>query len=181
MATYEFILTEFFTLLHPKAFPSFDAFEADPGLEDRAKCRQVLNDMRAKLKAAAKRVFDLELDGTAESLSAIDRLITPRRAELWMKESDPDELGNFFKVTISEFGVYFGDMLVRDLAGGWRYARMPNWTLSSVVIEDIQFHVFDSVIKKCSDDFGHETLAEKYRQFSSIVIAKRTGSGSTPN
>jgi hypothetical protein len=181
MATYEFILEEFFTLLFPKTHGSFEAFEAEPGVEDRAATRKVIDDMRRELPAAMSRIFDLELDGTIDSLSAIDRLITPRRAETWMKESDADDLGNFFKVTVSEFAVYFGDMLARDLGGSWRYARMPNWPSSVVVASEVEFHVFDSVIKRCSDDFGHETLRSKYDTFARIVSSKRSASSTAAN
>ena len=90
---------------------------------------------------------------------------------------DPENPDNEFKLTVSELAVYFGNILLKELGGSWRYARMPNFFESLVQIDDLEIFVFQALIKKCSRDFGHEKLFEKYSAFQEIVEKRRAGYG----
>ena len=62
---------------------------------------------------------------------------------------------------------------MREYSGHWRYARFPNFYQSTVIVGDVEFHIFDTVMKRCSTDFGHETLATKWQLFQAAIAATR--------
>lgn len=94
-------------------------------------------------------------------------------AEDWMRHSDSRDLNNEFVRNVSEFAVHFGDTAVFELGGSWRYARAPNYFESSIIAESTELYVFDILMKKCSDDFCHESLTTKYEAFAQMVSASR--------
>src|SRR3954464_10446833 len=109
MATYESIATNWFYLRHLKSFGSFEAFEAEPAIEDRLGSRRVMARMLEEAPVTARSLFslsDFALD--FESLKSLDVHITAGEAEWWMKKSDPDDPNNYFKLTLSEFAVHLG-------------------------------------------------------------------------
>ncbi len=50
-----------------------------------------------------------------------------------------------------------------------RFSRFPNYFTSGVVVGQLEFSIFDAVIKKCSSDFGHQSLHEKFVAFANVV------------
>src|SRR5437867_13342645 len=61
---------------------------------------------------------------------------------------------------------------MNTLGGRWRFSRFPNFFTSGIVAGKPEFSIFDSVIKKCSSDFGHESLREKFTALSGWELAK---------
>jgi hypothetical protein len=50
---------------------------------------------------------------------------------------------------------------------------MPNYFNSVIVAEGCEFLVFDALMKKCSHDFGYESLEDKFMTFASMVQRRR--------
>jgi hypothetical protein len=181
MATYATISENWFYRRYPKTLGSFEAFEAEPGIDDRLKSRQVMARMLEEVPLTVSRLYGLDgLPIDLDSLRVLDERITPGEAEWWMKDSDPDDPNNYFKLTVSEFAVFLGTICIGALGASWRYARMPNYFESTIVVEDIEFHVFDTIMKKCSHDFGHEQLSDKFHALATTVAGKRAADSGKP-
>jgi hypothetical protein len=173
MATYDQILEKWFYLLLPEGV-SMEQHESEPGIEDRMASRDIIRRMASEAPTTAKELCGIsELPVSEKSLKILDRFITPENAEDWMESSDPDDPNNHFKLTVCEFSAHFGDVIVRTLNGAWRYARAPNYFLSKVVTEGADFYVFNVIMKKCSDDYRHESLTEKFKQYSEMITKYR--------
>lgn len=177
MATYERIYKDWFFHRIPRGL-TFQEFEASSGEEDREATGAVLQKMRIEIPRTFRRLFDIrKLPPGVDGIKAIDVLLTPKIAEGWMATSDPDDPNNEFKLTLSEFAVVLGDVVASELAGEWHFSRMPNYFESTIRVEGFEMSVFQTVMKKCSDDFGHETLDSKYETFSKLVEARRGREG----
>jgi hypothetical protein len=174
MATCASISETWFYLRFPRAYRSYEAFEAEDGIDDRMVSRRVIARMLQEVPLTAKRLFASELPLDLGSLKILDERVTPAEAERWMKESDPDDPNNFFKLTLSEFAVHLGTLCVAALGAAWRYARMPNYFESLVIVEGLEFQVFQAIMKKCSHDFGDERLEEKFYTFIRMVELRRS-------
>lgn len=173
MATYDAISRGWFFLQHPKGI-SFEAFERESGLADRERTRRLLDQMRTEAPKTAHRVAGVEaLTETIEGLRHLDAALSPRLAEGWMRDSDPEDPNNDFKLTLSELAVFFGSVVLKELGGKWRYARMPNYFQSVVVVSDIEMLVFDSVMKRLSDDYSDERLSQKLDLFRTAISQRR--------
>jgi hypothetical protein len=177
MARYEEIYKGWFFHRIPKRL-TFQEYESAPGEEDREATRLALEKMRKEVSLTLRRLFEIQsvprgLDG----VKLLDVLVTPAVAERLMAESDPDDPNNEFKLTVSECSVLLGDVVAGELGGEWRLSRMPNYFESAIRVEGFEMLVFQALMKKCSDDYGHETLHTKCNTFSSLVQARR---GSEP-
>jgi hypothetical protein len=165
MVKYAEISDKWFRLRLPKGI-SFEEYESEPCIEDRARVRDLLRRMAEEAPLTAQRLFGIKVFPTKfESLRKLDEFLSPEVASEWIRHSDPADPNNEFKLTISEFSVHFGDTVINALGGSWRYARDPNFFQSVVVTEEVTFFVFDSLMKKCSDDFGDERLTKKFKAY----------------
>jgi len=174
MSTYAEILRDWFFLLYPKTYRSYDEFEAESAIEDRLATHRLLTRMREEAPLTAQRLLgQADLALTSDSLAVLDRLVSPIAAAEWMRRSDPDDPDNEFKLTVSELAVHFGTVLIGSIGGAWRFARMPNYFQSFVTAEDYDFLVFDVLIKKCSSDFGAESIVSKLLTFISMAKSRR--------
>lgn len=176
MASYDEISREWFFLRHPRAV-TYQEFEADEGRADREKTRRILETMRREVPKTALR--ELGIDALSEdmgSLRAVDARLSADVAKVWLRRSDPEDPNNDFKLTLSEFAVFFGQVLIKELGGTWRCARMPNFFQSVVESSALEFLVFDSLMKRVSDDFGSESLVWKLEAFRN-ELRSRTGPG----
>lgn len=172
MARYEQISRDWFTLLHPSDL-SYEEFESGVGVEDRQRTCRLFEKMRDEVSNTARRLLGIgPMDGRVESLDLLDEALTARVAESWMNDSDPQDPNNEFKLTVSEFAVYFGDVVVAALGADWHYARAPNFFQSTVRAAGTELLVFDTVMKKVSDDFGQESLRSKFEAFR-VLITER--------
>lgn len=181
MATYEEIVDAWFFLRIPKGV-SYEAFEGEPGEADRKKTRDVFEKMRRAIPDTTRRFFSVErLPYTEQGLVLLDERLTPKVAQEWMDHSDPNDPNNFFKLTMSELAVYLGDTYIRTIGGEWKYSRMPNFFQSYVEVLDFEVFVFDMVMKKCSSDVGHESLAGKWNAIREIVERRAEDRGLRPN
>ncbi|HXH95192.1 MAG TPA: hypothetical protein VNN25_26695 [Thermoanaerobaculia bacterium] len=180
MVKYNVISDEWFYLLLPKGQP-FDQFEAADGTQDREKTKTVLSQMAGELPRSFSEILHLShFEYSVTLLGRVDEALTPdvieswmekSDIESWMEKSDPDDPNNFFKLTLSELAVYLGSLLIRHHGGEWHYSRFPNFFQSSVVINDIAFHVFDTLMKRCSEDHGHEKLLSKWSIFNDVLAS----------
>ena len=167
---YEETLNTYFAPLFLRSYGSIEAFEADDALEDRQRTASLLAKMLAEAPKTAARVFEIDdFPLTVDAFHVLDAHLTPAVAGIWMKTSDPEDPNNFFQLNISEFSTHLGTVIMNSLGGRWRFSRWPNYFMSSVVVGSLEFSIFDSVIKKCSSDFGHESLYEKYVIFANLV------------
>jgi hypothetical protein len=116
-------------------------------------------------------VLEIPFQYSPALLHRIDNALNRTAVAFWMSRSDPEDPNNDFKLLLSELAVYLGALLVRENAGEWRYARFPNFSQSTVLVGDVEFHVFDTVMKRCSTDFGHETLVSKWQLFQAAIRA----------
>src|SRR4051812_14368186 len=127
MATYESILHSWFFLLHPDG-TTFDQFEGEPATEDRERTRLLFTKMLDEVPASARRVLGLShLPFDRSGLALLDEKLTPAAVQPLLDLSNPDDPNNHFKLTLSEFAVYFGELLIGALGAEWHYARMPNF------------------------------------------------------
>jgi hypothetical protein len=170
MLTYEQISDDWFYLLMP-AGETFDEFEASAAREDRSRTTVLLNSMRDELPRTFRNIFGIEtFEFSLDILRRIDEALTVGEITSWISESNPDDANNFFKLTLSEIAVYYGELLIRTYEGGsWRPARFPNFFQSSVSLDGVLIYVFDTVMKRCSRDYHHETLLSKWETFHSVL------------
>ncbi len=173
MAAYDRIYKDWFFHRIPRGL-TFKDYEAAPAEEDREATAAVLQKMRTEVPRTLWRFFEMRsLPSGLDGIKTLDVLLTPSVAEGWMARSDPEDPNNEFKLTLSEFAVLLGDVIASDLRGEWHLSRMPNYFESTIRVEGFEMSVFQTVMKKCSEDFGHETLASKYETFSKMVAARR--------
>jgi hypothetical protein len=170
--TYAQISDDWFYLLLPKGH-TLESFEAAEGAEDREKTKRVLGQMEEELPRTFENLLELQFAYSPALLTRIDNALNQRAVEFWIRRSDPEDPNNFFKLTLSELAVYLGTLLVRENSGQWRYARFPNFFQSTVVVGSVEFHVFDTVMKRCSTDRSHETLATKWQLFQAAIDASQ--------
>jgi len=177
LPTYSEISDEWFYLLLPRG-QTFESFEAEKGAQDRLKTKTLFDQMEKELPSTFENVLQIgRFEYAVETLKKIDTALTADRIGSWIEQSDPDDPNNFFKLTLSELSVYFGNLLRREARGEWHHARFPNFSQSSLIVNDVAFHVFDSVFKRCSSDRGHETLSSKWTTFQSVIA----GTGNQSN
>jgi hypothetical protein len=168
--TYAEISDDWFFLLHPKGH-SFESFEAEEGTEDREKTRVLLGKMEAELPRTFSELLDVPFEYAPALLHRIDNALNRTAVAYWISRSDPEDPNNEFKLTVCELAVYLGALLVREHGGEWRYARFPNYFQSGVVVNNVEFHVFDTVMKRCSTDRSHETLVQKWQLYEAAIRA----------
>lgn len=179
MPTYDEISNDWFYLLLPTG-QTFEELEAGEDFDDREKTKAILRQMERELPRTFKDVLRIEhFEYSTKVLKRIDEALTPEMIASWIRDSDPDDSNNDFKLTLSELAVYFGSLLAREHRGEWHYARFPNFFESSVVIGDVAFHVFDSLMKRCSDDRCAETLVSKWETFQRVIASSRMASVGT--
>lgn len=167
---YEDILNTWFYVLYPRKSGSVEAFEAEDGIEDRLKTADIFVKMLAEAPKTVAQVFEVDdFPLTLDAFSILDAHLTPQVANGWMQRSDPDHANNFFKLNVCELAVHLGTAAMNALEGRWRFSRFPNYFTSGVVVGQLEFSIFDSVIKKCSSDFGHESLHDKLAAFANLV------------
>jgi len=177
ISKYEEILNTYFVPLFLKRYGSIEAFEADEAFEDRQRTATLLAKMLAEAPRTAGHVFEIDdFPLTIEAFEILDAHLTPAIARIWMETSDPEDPNNFFKLNVSEFATHLGTVLMNSLGGRWRFSRSPNYFMSGVVVGSLEFAIFDSVIKKSSSDFGHESLYQKYVTFANLVHTAEHGS-----
>ena len=175
MPTYSEISDEWFYLLLPRG-RTLESFEAEEGLEDRKKTRTVFEQMERELPVTLREELRIRrFDYSVDTLEEIDEALTTDRIASWIRMSDPDDPNNTFKLTLSELSVYFGNLLKRENNGEWRHARFPNFFQSSVIVKDVAFHVFDTLMKRCSSDRPHETLTSKWQTFQALIAGSDDG------
>jgi hypothetical protein len=172
MLTYEEILKHWFYLLIPHDM-SFEEFEAEPAPEQRAISSDVISKMSRTVQDKTQALFGCELPLSTQCLPIMDKHITPEAAEWWMKDSDPDDPRNFFLITVSEFAVHLGNVLISVAGGNWLYARMPNFFRSTIRIGNLEVSVFDAMMKKCSRDYGDEKLTDKFAAYLNAIQAHK--------
>lgn len=171
--TYQEISNRWFPLRLSKGV-TLEQFEADPGVEDREKTGQLLHKMALQAPRTASELFGVQqFPLTLQSLSILDRGISPEIAAEWLRHSSALNPNNEFVRTVSEFAVHLGDTVLAELGGAWRYARAPNYFESIVIVDGCELYVFDILMKKCSEDFGNERILEKYNAFIKIVAESR--------
>ena len=92
-----------------------------------------------------------------------------KTAELFVKilAEAPTTARRMFE--IDDFPLTVERWLMNTLGGRWRFSRFSNFFTSGIVAGKLEFSIFDSVIKKCSSDFGHESLREKFTAFANLV------------
>lgn len=177
MARYERIYKDWFFHRLPRGV-SFADYEAGPGKKDRVLTGELVERMRRELPKTMSRVFDIKrVPRGAEALQLLDVLWTPEIADALMQRSDTDDENNEFKLTLSELAVFTGDVVLEELGGAWHYARMPNFFESVIRVSGFEMLVFQTVMKKGSDDFGHETLTSKCDAFRKMVASRRGTDG----
>jgi hypothetical protein len=175
MPTYSEISDQWFYLLLPKGL-TLESFEADDGAADRLKTRTLFEQMERELPLTFENVLRIgRFEYSVGTLRRIDDALTADRIASWIKQSDPDDPNNFFKLTLSELSVYFGNLLQRESRGEWHHARFPNFSQSTVVVNDVAFHVFDSLMKRCSSDRYQETLTSKWKTFQAVIAGANAG------
>jgi hypothetical protein len=177
MLRYEELLDTWFFVRVPKGI-SFDEFERQDAIEDREKSRNVLTRMEVELPRTCQNIFNVaRFEWSLDVLARIDLALDPPEIANWINASDPNDPNNFFKLTVSEIAVYFGELLRRKrLDCEWGYARFPNYFQSAIVIRDVAIHVFDTVIKRCSRDYQQETLLTKWETFQRITESASSSS-----
>jgi len=173
--TYETISDDWFYLLLPKGH-TLESFEAEAGAEDREKTRKLLTQMEEELPRTFKSL-GLDFAYSPALLSRIDDALDQRTITSWIRRSDPEDVNNDFRLTLSELSVYLGNLLVREHGGEWRPARFPNYFQSSVAVGSLEFHVFDTLMKRCSTDRSQETLTTKWQLFQAAIDASRIDPG----
>jgi hypothetical protein len=162
MATYEQLNVAYFYVRYPRRFASVADFEAEPGEEDRAITERLFGKMAIEAPTTARIEFGIDyFPDTSECFAILDEFLTPEIADRWIAESDPEDENNHLKLNVCELAVHVGNVIVREFHGEWRYARYPNFFNSTVLLAHIEVHVFDMLLKKCSDDYRHENIAEK--------------------
>jgi len=167
MATYEEISATWFPLRFKKECGSFEAFERESAQDDRQASKVLIERMSFEAPRTARAVFGLDDFGEGlESIEILDAHLSPAFADSWMRNSDPCDPNNHFKLTLSEFSAHYGEVMVRILGGGWNFARMPNYFESKVVVGDYLFNVFDALMKRCSDDYSETELCVKLVAFA---------------
>src|SRR5258708_6549791 len=98
MATYSEISRKWFYLRHPKGM-TYEAFEAEPGEEDRKRTHEILERMRQEVPLSARKLFGIKtLTEREDSLDVLDAVLNAARAEEWMQGADPDDPNNNFKL-----------------------------------------------------------------------------------
>ena len=172
MPTYSEIASGWFFLLLPRG-DTFESFEAAEGAEDREATKRVLGQMEEELPRTFTNLLEIPFAYSPSLLHRIDNALNQTAVAFWVRRSDPEDPNNFFKLTLSELAVYLGTLLVREYSGEWRYARFPNFSQSTVVVGSVEFHAFDTVMKRCSTDRSHETLATKWQLFQAAILAAR--------
>jgi len=169
--TYKEISDNWFYLLYPKQ-KTYEQFESEPGIEDREKTANLLRLMDLELPETFRRALSIrDFAYSARILPRVDAALTAETIASWIDVSDPEDVNNVFRLTISELAVFFGNLLLREHNGDWRHARFPNYFQSSVRIGDVAYFVFDTVMKRCSEDYGNETLTSKWATFQGIIAA----------
>jgi hypothetical protein len=169
MATYDEISRIWFFLQHPKGL-TYEAFERESGLADRERTKRLLDQMRSEAPKTVQRIAGIVACPEAmDGLRTLDGALSPGLAEDWMRGSDPEDPNNDFKLTLSEMAVFFGNVVIKELGGEWRYARMPNYFQSVVSVSGIEILVFDSLMKRLSDDYSGEMLLQKLDLFRAAV------------
>lgn len=144
-------------------------YETVAAEEERLESERLITSMRREVGITAKEQFLIDdLPEVRQSLELLDDVINPTAAREWMEESDPEDS---FKLTVSEFAVHLGQVVIRELSGKWRFARMPNYFESTVVVGRWKYLPFDAIMKRCSDDYGDESLAEKVDAFRVTLLA----------
>ena len=170
MPAYSEIVDDWFYLLLP-AGRTAESFEEEPAPEDRAKTEDILQKMTDELPRLFAEVLRIPLEYSPRTLARIDRVLHQRAIARWVAESDPEDPNNDFKLTLCELAVFLGNLLVIEHGGSWHFARFPNYFNSTVIVGEVEFHVFDTVMKRCSADHGHETLASKWQIFEALIQA----------
>lgn len=171
MLSYEQILRYWFPILLPYG-QTLDEFELHASAKDRSETARIIVMAEDELDPTVRQVFGLnKFPRDPTCLSLMDERITPAAAEWWMKDSDPDNPGNFFKVMLTVFAVHFGNTLIAAAGGKWFYARWPNFFRSTVRVGNLEILVFDALMKKCSQDFGHEKLTDKFAVYLNTIQA----------
>lgn len=169
MATYQEISNRWFFRLHPRG-TTFEEYESEPAPRDREKTRALLLRMQQEIPRTVQRLFGIRaLPISREGVAILDHLITPGFSQDLIDRSDPEDPNNELRLTLSEFAVHFGAIVIAQNGGTWRYARMPNYFESIVLVEGLEFLVFDILMKKASEDFAAECLADKYDRFAQII------------
>ena len=169
MAKYANICSDWFYLLHSKGL-TYEEYESQQANEDRARTEALLSEMFREVPATAGRVLGLQsLSVDRAGLVLLDRALTAAAVGPLLARSDPEDRNNDFVLTISEFAVFVGEVTVARFGASWHYARMPNYFQSTIRVGTLEFQVFDSVMKKVSDDFGHESLAGKFDTFATLI------------
>lgn len=167
---YREISRKWFALRLPKGM-SLEEYEGESGTEDRIKTRELLEKMAKNVIYTAKELFGVpQLEPVAENLKIIDQYVNSEVANDWIRHSDPGNLNNEFVRNVSEIAVHLGQTVIFELGGEWRYARAPNYFESVVIAEGCELYVFDIMMKKCSDDFGSESIFKKFESFSQAVV-----------
>jgi hypothetical protein len=175
MISYEAISDDWFFRRLPVGV-SFDEYEAEAGVEDRDLTREVFAKLRRGFGDTLRQNFNIEpLPLSLDGIVSLDRLVTQEVVRRCLEASDPSDPNNYFKLTVSEIAVFLGEAWLRAFGGEWHYARMPNYADSYVELAGLKALVFDMAMKKCSDDFGRESPAEKWKTFATLAKGRSPG------
>jgi len=90
-----------FYLLLPKG-DTYETFEAADGKDDRRKTETVIMQMKDGLPRTLKDILSIDpFEYSVDVLARIDEKLTEQVVSRWVRESDPDDQNNCFKLTRS--------------------------------------------------------------------------------
>lgn len=171
--TYSEISERWFYLRLPKGV-SFAVHESDPALGERMKTARTIETFRHEFGDTAKELgANAPFPRSRDGLALLDAAITSELVHNLVMAADPDDPNNCFKLRLSEFAVFLGDVAADELGASWRFARFPNYHQSVVVCEEYEFLVWDTVMKRVSSDEGNRTLVGRYSAFEAVVLNRR--------
>jgi hypothetical protein len=174
LPTYGEISETFFYLRLPRGVTQAEHEAASGGEAERSDTARALNVFRRELHLTTGNFFHLsELPLSRQGLSLLDAHLTPGFIHELHAGADPDDPNNRFKLTLSEFAVYLGDVAAHQLGGRWQLARMPNYHESVVLCEGFELLAWDIVMKRASRDEGYVSLQARYEPFERAVLTRR--------
>jgi len=153
-----------------------DGTDWEPGesnLEPRWQERTIghLEDMAWACVDDLEKFWGLKLDFSTESISWIERYISPSWRHQLQAGSDPGEFSNRFLVVVCEIGCYLARVMLTNLGGRW-VTRAPYWE-SSIVLGDHEVYVFTIVIQKFSEGINNpRLLTDWFHSWQEKLIAR---------
>lgn len=147
----------------PEGHASLEAYEAAITEEERLRLPKTLAKLAGEGVERIHAVRRHDLDPDRRGIEYLDTLLGPAVRENLMRDQDPGDPRNLFRVVATEFGCILGEIYVRTGKGTWVPRRAPNLWRSRILLPGGGgYDPFRAVVRQLSDERLPDTLTRDY-------------------